>query len=188
MTMTENIAIPTANNSLTKAQREHFVHTQCGNRVKAMLNQPFGEENLNQCFCAEPHFCHVLTPLWKSGFTLNDPPGGTNPSAFEASTWSDLGKVLAEVGTLLKILQEHGDIDFNSLRGHQKNWDQETATDKGRASKATAVLLHFNGNAATLVCWIGGPHVGQHRNLDAILGFMVGKADESIIAHVVHFL
>jgi hypothetical protein len=37
-------------------------------RVLAKLEQPFGKENLSQCFRAEAALRHVLLPLWRSGF------------------------------------------------------------------------------------------------------------------------
>lgn len=37
-------------------------------RIVAHLEQPFGKDNLTQFFISEPALCHVLLPLWKSGF------------------------------------------------------------------------------------------------------------------------
>jgi hypothetical protein len=39
----------------------------------AKLEQPFGKENLNQCFWSEAALCHhVLLPMWKSGVLMGD--------------------------------------------------------------------------------------------------------------------
>ena len=38
-----------------------------------------------------------------------------------------------------------------------------------RLAQVSAALLHFNGSVADLVRWIGGPHVGAHRDHPSIL-------------------
>jgi hypothetical protein len=46
---------------------------------------------------------------------------------------------------------------------------------------AMLALLHFEGDTAALVRWIGGPHVGEHRDIPALLTFLTGKIDQSLI-------
>jgi hypothetical protein len=41
--------------------------------IVARLDQPFGKDNLSQCFYSTPGLRHVLLPLWKSGFLYEDP-------------------------------------------------------------------------------------------------------------------
>jgi len=41
-------------------------------RIRAKIDQPFGKENLLQSFISEAALCHVLLPLWKSGFLAGD--------------------------------------------------------------------------------------------------------------------
>jgi hypothetical protein len=41
--------------------------------ILARLDQPFGKDNLSQCFYSTPGLRHVLLPLWKSGFLYEDP-------------------------------------------------------------------------------------------------------------------
>jgi hypothetical protein len=45
---------------------------------------------------------------------------------------------------------------------------------------ATSALLHFEGDAAVLVRWIAGPHVGENRDIPALLTFLAGKIDQSL--------
>ena len=51
----------------TRQERANFVDL-LPTRVQVKLNQPFGKDNLTQCFKAEACFRHVLLPLYKSAF------------------------------------------------------------------------------------------------------------------------
>ena len=73
------------------------------------------------------------------------------------------------MATLQTLLTLYGDVDFNALRGYPNAWNEETDVNTNRVDMASTALIHFNGSAADLVRWIGGPHVGQHRNVPAIL-------------------
>ena len=44
----------------------------------------------------------------------------------------------------------------------------------------SACLLHFNGDVATMVRWIGGPHVNEHLNVPAILALLKPIVDPDI--------
>jgi hypothetical protein len=48
-------------------------------------------------------------------------------------------------------------------------FENETEINADHVKMATAALLHFNYDVATMVQYIGGPHVGAHRNVPAIL-------------------
>ena len=52
----------------------------------------------------------------------------------------------------------------------------------------SACLLHFDGNVATMVRWIGGPHVNAHLNIPAILEELRLIVDSSIHANVSRIL
>jgi hypothetical protein len=69
-------ALPTLNDTFSKRAQEKFLLKldEIDDRIRVKLDQPFGKDNLNQCFCSEARLRHVLLPLWKSGF-LHD---GTN--------------------------------------------------------------------------------------------------------------
>jgi hypothetical protein len=49
---------------------------------------------------------------------------------------------------------------------------------------ATAALLHFEGDAAALVRWIGGPHTGAHWDVSATVKFLTGKKDKSLVSAI----
>ena len=150
---------------MSKKAREDFLLTLPTN-VQTKLNQKFGKENLKQCFKSEACLRLVLLPLYNSGYlnTTND------------------RKALAEAykpfWLLLQLLKEHEQVDFRPLKGYQQDWRTATAINPDRVSMATAALLHYDGDVAAVVRFIGGPHVGEHRDIDATLAFLAGKIDK----------
>ena len=147
--------LPTIRSSFNSAAREAFALSldKVDPRIRAKLDQPFGKDNLNQCFYAEPRLRHVLLPLWKSGFLYS--------CDFD---WANLSRAYPPCAVLLALLAEFGDVDFNPLKGFPLNWESENKVNLDRVSMATAALLFFNGCVADTVRWIGGPHVAAHRN------------------------
>ena len=62
----------TLREAFTHAAQARFKVTldRLDHQVLAKLEQPFGKENLLQCFYSTPGLCCVLLPLWKSGFLV----------------------------------------------------------------------------------------------------------------------
>ena len=156
-----------ANPSLTKADREQFVREHLPTRVQAQLDQPYGKDTLSQSFYMPAHFRFVLLPLFKSRFLCN-----RSRKSLESS-WR-LARRLAQ------LLKRYRTVDFRPLQGFYGGWQDETDFNRDRQSMATACCLHFNGDVASVVRYIGGPHVGAHRNTDAILKRLAGKIDDEI--------
>ena len=49
---------------------------------------------------------------------------------------------------------------------------------------ATMALMHFDGDMADMVRWVGGPHVGAHRDVDDVLALLRGKVDDATVGHL----
>ena len=150
--------IPTLNNSYSRAERNNFARQRLSDSTRTFLDCPFGKDSLDASFISEPALRHVVLPLYKSGFIHRDD-----------ASWSTFRAVYHPANTMLLLLGEFGDVDFNALRGYPKDTEHETEMNGNRVRMATAALLHFDGNIAALVRWIGGPHIAQHRNAPAIL-------------------
>ena len=89
--------IPSINNSFRrKVERECFVLTldKYNPKIHAKLDQPFGKDNLSQCFHAEPCLRHVLLPLWKSGFLCHD-----------QKSWAQLCVAYRPMATLRRLIK-----------------------------------------------------------------------------------
>ena len=158
---------PTVREAFTKAAQDRFKATlgDLDPRIRAKLEQPFGKDNLRQSFRSRASLRHILLPLWKSGYLAGETP-----------TWKSFARAYYPVATLYHLLQDYGDVDFNPLRGFPPNWDAESSINRDRVAMVSAALLHFNGSVADMVRWIGGPHVGAHRNHAAILSRLEAAA------------
>jgi hypothetical protein len=162
--------VPTVTNTITKKEREHFVTTRLPNKIRVMLDQPFGKDNLSQCFSAETTFRHVLLPLVHSSY-------------LSPADWILLQATYPPAHILATLLTEYSGVDFLSFQGYPDSWDSKII-DQDRVKLATAALLHFEGDAASLVRWVGGPHTGAHRDVDATLTYLEGKIDPAILSDI----
>jgi len=132
--------------TLRKQDRESFLES-VSPRVQALVSQPFGKENLLQCFKSEARFSHVLIPLWKSGCLPTD-------------DWDILETASHEAATLMTLIRDVQDLDFAQLQGFRSDdFMADTAIDDQRVRLATAALICFDGDPAALVRWMGGSHV-----------------------------
>ena len=145
----------TLNEVFTQAVQRRFrpVLDSIDPRINAKLDQPFGKDNLRQCFHSQASLRHVLLPLWKSGFLCG-----------RDHDWESFSLAHYPTRVLLDLIDDYGDTPFQGIRGYPEGWDTETEVNQSRVQMATAALLHFNGSVADLVRWIGGPHVGAHRD------------------------
>ena len=157
----------TLRESYKKAAMENFVRSGCSPRVQALINEPNGKENINQSFRTEATLRHCMLPLWKSGFLTE-------------SDWSTFARASSEATSFRSLIDEFGDVDFNDLRGYPDDWENMTEVDPHRVKMATAALLFFDGDAASLVRWIGGPHVNAHRNVPEMLRYLKGKIPDDV--------
>jgi hypothetical protein len=169
--------LPTINTHIRKAARAKFVSTKLSPNVQAMLEQDFGKPNCNQSFVCEPRLRHVLLPLWFSGMLQHRKQDNTDIT----DDWANLCAALPATKTLLDLLAEHGDIDFNPLKSYPKDWENETEVNQHRVKMTTAALLYFQGDVAATIRWIGGPYAAEHRDHKKILAFCKGKVDELVL-------
>lgn len=149
----KSIPLPSPEESLaTKNEREAFLRRQ-PSRVQTMINQPFGKENIVQCFKAAARLRHVLFPIWKSGF-LED----------GSQDWINFCLALPEVHAFMALLKEHINVDIHAIRGFRIGFEADTELSALAIKQTTAAVLHFEGDIAALIRWIGGSHVGAHRD------------------------
>jgi hypothetical protein len=148
---------------LNRKQREDFV-LQLPTNVQTMLNQDFGKPNLKQTFTADARFRHVLAPLFRSGF-------------LQKVDYKSLSKAGGEARTFTDLWHEYSRVDFRPLQGFPKGWESETEVNSKRVRWTTAAVLHVDVDLAATVRWIGGPHVGAHRDVPQILATVQAAVD-----------
>jgi hypothetical protein len=123
--------------------------------VQAHLNQPFGKDNLDQCFYLQKTGDMTLLLLYKSGFLSNN-----DKKKFE--------RVCKPARKLAQLWKRYRNVDFSGLRGFQLGWETQKELSKVREDMTTACLFYFNLSLPTVVRLIGGPHAAEHRDHDAI--------------------
>ena len=141
---------------LTTKRLEQFVSTILPTSVQVQLDQPFGKDSLKHSFYAAKSFCHILLPLLKSGFLSCKATKALEKASFRARQLQQLRK-------------KYVPIDFRSLQGFQKDWESTTTIRDNWKAMTSACALHYNGDIATVVRYIEGPHVNQHIDAKAVL-------------------
>lgn len=148
-----------------KREQQKFIDS-LPTQTQIILNQSFGKPNLSQCFALVPNVCHVLLPIINGGWLST-----TDKNALRATC--------NNFRNLFHAIQEYELLDFTSLKDPPPlTWDDEKDLNLERLSKVSAALLRYNGNLATVVRYIGGVHVGAHRNNQANLSAIKGKISE----------
>jgi hypothetical protein len=160
-------------NYVSRKEREAFVQSKLSPRVQALLNQPFGKENLTQCFKSAAALRLALLPLLRSEF-------------MSLQEWDALRIAYPIAGLLLDLVRDHEDVDFRPIRGlcHRNPDMDNKPIDDTWVQMATAAILHFDGDMAALVRWMGGTHVGAHRDTQKILNTINGIVDDGTFGHV----
>lgn len=69
------------------------------------------------------------------------------------------------------LREKYGQINFlpPRLQGFQPDWEATTTIRADWKAMTSVCLLHFDGDVATMVRWIGGTHVNAHLNIPSIL-------------------
>ena len=124
--------------------------------MQIQLAQPFGKDSLSQAFYAQKCFRHVLLPVLKSGF-------------LSCRSRKNLEKASRRTRQLQMLRKHYAHVDFLPLQGFQLDWGETTTIRNDWKEMTSACLLHFDGDVATMVRWIGGPHVNAHLNVPSIL-------------------
>ena len=165
-----NTVLPTVRNTTTAREREAFT-ASLPTRVQVKLDQKFGKEinSRSQCFKSQANVRHILIPLYKSGFLERIPD------------WKSFAVAFHLVKMFLELWDEHRCIDPRRIQGFQPDWQRQTDIDDDRVRMATAALLHFDGDIADTTRWIGGPHVGAHRDVPGTILYLRGKIDDKTL-------
>ena len=141
---------------LTTQRLEQFATSILPSSVQVQLAQPFGKDSINQSFYAEKCFRHILLPLLKSGYLARRTTKKLEIASYRARQLQQLRK-------------KYTPIDFRPLQGFQTNWEAVDEIHPDWKAMTSACLLHYNGDVATVVRWIGGPHTNEHIDTQSTL-------------------
>ena len=144
------------NGKLTIKHLETFATEILPTSVQVQLAQPFGKDSISQSFYSEKTLCHILLPLLKSGFLSRRATKSLEKASFRARQLQQLRK-------------KYESIDFRPLIGFQKDWETTEVIWQDWKDMTTACALYYNGDMATVVRFIGGPHVNAHIDVPTVL-------------------
>lgn len=142
--------------TLTSVRLAKFAQTVLPPEVQTQLAQPFGKDSIHHSFYAEKCFRHILLPLFKSGF-------------LPCRAHKALARAFPHARQLQQLRKRYQHVDFRPLQGYQADWESTTTIRSDWKEMTSACLLHFDGDVATMVRWIGGPHVNAHLDASRVL-------------------
>ena len=151
-----------------KEIRERWLAAEVPTAVQLQLDQPFGKNNLTQCFTSDVCFRHALVFVMQSGH-------------LDAIATNALLAASPHARLLDKLIRDHTTIDFRPLRNANPNWESETTIPAERVRMVTACLIYYNFDVAAMVRYIGGTHVGAHRDTDGIINELRGKIPTDVL-------
>lgn len=152
---------------LTTAKLEAFAAAELPTSVQIQLDQTFGKDTSFQSFYAEKCFRHVLLPVLKSGF-------------LSCRAIKQLERASFRARQLRQLIKRYAQVDFRPLQGFQNGWENVTTIKEDWKSMTSACLLHFNGDVATVVRWVGGPHTAAQINPEETLAKLKNVVDSDI--------
>ena len=160
---------------LTSKRLDQFAQIVLPSNVQIQLAQPFGKDSPNQFFYAQKCFRHVLLPVLKSGL-------------LSCRATKSLEKASRRARQLQMLRKKYANVNFLPLQGFQADWEATTTIRDDWKAMTSACLLHFDGDVATMVRWIGGPHVNAHLDIPSILEKLRLIVDPDIHADVSRIL
>jgi hypothetical protein len=120
---------------------------------------------LHQCYYLQKSGKQVLHLLYKSGLLTN-------------STRKKLERAFPPARQYIQLVKLYQNVDFSSMKGFQLDWEKQTELSIPQRDMTTACLLHFNLSLPAMVRWIGGAHIGAHRNNAAIFARLKDTCQE----------
>ncbi|KAI2510869.1 hypothetical protein MHU86_3490 [Fragilaria crotonensis] len=109
-------------------------------------------------------------------------------AVFVLSRNENLEKASRRARQLQMLRKQYATVDFTPLQGFQSDWEATTTIRNDWKIMTSACLLHFNGDVATMVRWIGGPHVNAHLDVPSILAKLKLIVDADIHADISRIL
>jgi hypothetical protein len=167
---TDPILAPTRPTTLSSRAREELVATLPA-AVQSALNNQYGKACTHLSFTADYRFRHVLPPLLQGGFLGTD----------ELSALSVADPL---VPVFLALSREFAALDCSSLPGFSsyRDFATETSVNPIRVQLTSAALFRAGFSVPKLVRWLGGPHVGAHRDVRAIIRKLRPGVEPAVLA------
>ena len=109
----------------------------------------------------------MLLPVLKSGF-------------LSCRAIKQLERASFRARQLRQLIKRYAQVDFCLLQGFQSGWENVSTIREDWKSMTSACLLHFNGDVATIVRWVGGPHTAAQINPEEKLAKLKAVVDPDV--------
>lgn len=155
--------------NLATAKGKEEMYSTLPSETRLRLDQPYGKDDANHSFTNEACFRHCLLPLYYSSFLAED-------------EWEYFCTTNNHARKLATLLSDYGNIDFRPLRTNYfpPGWEDATDFDYHRSAMLTSCFLHYKGSAAAVTRYVGGPLIGDHRDVPKILRNIRGMVPDHI--------
>ena len=143
--------------------------------MRTALLDSTGKRNHDTTFEGELVFRHALPyVLLHSAF-------------FTEADINNLDKATPLPVIFLNLLRRYANVDTSPVRGYDmyKNFKTETNFHKERIHLSLAALFQSGFHVEDTVRYIGGPHIGAHRNPDAIRKRLTAGVEPTILDRVI---
>jgi hypothetical protein len=139
--------------SLKAAQREAIVAT-LDHEVRDALNSKYGKPTVSVSFVSECRFRHIIPALVGTAFLSE-----------QEMTVLELACPLVRLSHTLQRQYDGVDPDFARGYGSYANYSRETSVNMDRVNSTNVGLFRCWFSIPKLVGFLGGPHLGEHRNV-----------------------
>ena len=143
--------------------------------IRDSLDDPTGKHSSLIDWEGQLELRHVVPCLLRSGM-------------IDEQSFQVFESVCPFVCIYARLVRQFATVDTSPLQnfGMYENFKQETDFCPNRIRLATAALLHADFDAAVLTRYIGGTHVGAHRDLAAIRQKLTPSVEPKLLDDTMH--
>jgi hypothetical protein len=160
---------PIGPTSLKKAQREAIV-AKLDHVVRDALNSKYGKPTVSVSFVSECCFRHIIPALVGTAFLSE-----------QEMTALELACPLVRLFLTLQRQYVGIDPDFARGYGSYSNYANEISVNMDRVHSTNAGLFCCGFSIPKLVRFLGGPHLGEHRNVAKTICWLRPSVDPLVL-------
>lgn len=159
-----------------QGELDHWANTTLPPNIQQALADSTGKRNPNTTFEGEIVFRHVLPCLLFNSKWLSE------------IDMANLNAATPLVVLFLNLCRRYSMVDTSPIQGYDmyEGFKTETEFHQERIRLASAAVFQNRFNIEDTVRYIGGPHIGAHRNLDEIRRRLQAGVEPALLDQVIH--
>ena len=161
---------------MEKGELDQWAKTRLAPPIQQALADSTGKKNPNTTFEGEIVFRHVLPYLL------------LNSALFTEAELTNLDAATPLVVIFLNLCRRYAKVDTTPVRGFDmyEGFKSETDFHQERIRLASAAVFQHGFSIEDTVRYIGGPHIGAHRDLTAIRQRLQAGVEPALLDQVIH--